>query len=328
MKMRDLQCPLCGTSEGLQFLVGKKKEGCEIDWESSIEVVLVCTSKDCGRDCGYGEVILDTWESPLSWIENIACLLPPEGGPMVPVHTDERGQPVDFEHKGRRYEIAQTLLTCRNPRSDSLLEKCIYYLVRVEGGGALLRREETVSADSGPQVVWFLMTPNLDRAQFRRDSLPRNQPGRDLLAAQFAEKCYRVLYQLEQRLRSEIEQVSPQVDVFLKSVTVGRDDKQQTLWQKLSDIKKREKESILGSADHPILSYLEWTDLIQLMDQKWDAIFPGKPGTKKRFLLKLEDLRDIRNKVAHMRGASSDDLRLLDQASKDLDQIFQKQVER
>ena len=69
---------------------------------------------------------------------------------------------------------------------------------------------------------------------------------------------------------------------------------------------------------------MEWTDLIRLIDQKWVDLFPGKSGAKSSFLQKLQDIRTVRNKVAHMRGADSEDLDLLKRSLDELRRLFRR----
>jgi len=316
MMLDDLKCPTC-RKVGTVYAVSAREELGKRDIQDvRYDIELACES------CGYGQTVVDTFQSPLQWLRAIFEFLPTEGGSAVRVEEDdETGYPKTFDHDGQHYEVAEVLMAVHVQKPGPAALKMTCFLIEVEGGEVVLRREEGIPTDKGDQTVWFMTCSDLRRAVPR--PLLSLSPSPTKLTAWRAQKAYGELYRIETLLRNAIKDRFPDAEALFKSIS-ARDagGKDTSLLKKLQSAKEKEQSQSLRYIEYPLVQYMEWTDLIRLIDQKWVDLFPGKSGAKNSFLQKLQDLRDVRNKIAHMRGADLEDLDLLKRSLDELGRLF------
>ena len=96
-------------------------------------------------------------------------------------------------------------------------------------------------------------------------------------------------------------------DAQLKSVAVARS--------------KREMGAAYAAspdASNPI-AFIDVTDLLDLISDHWDIFAPSLSPSKTAWSGRMEELRDLRHRIAHCRQPHSDDLRRVEQLLRDLE---------
>lgn len=323
MNISNLKCPGCGRY-GTTIVVGSHAqsdaqfEGLGIDLSLYIE--LACP-------CGYGQIIVDVDTSPLEWIQNMFAYLS-QVGELAKVKIDEEtGNLLAFSYKNKHYEIAKTILSYSVPKPELPEYRNTFYLVEFQGGDALLKKEQGVPTDSNQQtvIVWFIIDHNVKPGTPIPHKLPARKLSSAYLSRKYATECYLILYEIETLLRKLIEEKFPSLELedVLKTITISsRDNKQENLLKKLQEAKKREQSECLDAVlNFPLVQYIEWWDLIEFIRQKWDVFFPSKGAAKAAFIQDLQNIRIIRNKIAHMRELKREDIDSLKKVLEKLDKI-------
>jgi hypothetical protein len=313
MNINNLKCPGCGRY-GTTIVVGSHvQSGAQLeepdsDFQVSFSIELACSC----RDCGYGRTIIDVDTSPLEWLQNMFDYLPQVGEPVKVEVDEETGNLLAFIYKNKHYDIAKTILSHSVPKPESLEHRNTFYLVEFQGGDALLKKEEGVPTDSNQQAVdiWFIIDHYVKSGAPIPQKLPARKPSSAYLSRKYATESYSILYEIETLLRNLIEQSFPDLGNAFKTVSISRsDNKQENLLKKLQEAREREQSECLDAVlNFSLIQYIEWWDLIEFVRQKWDVLFPSKEAAKTAFIQDLQNIRGIRNKVAHMRALKREDI--------------------
>ena len=120
-----------------------------------------------------------------------------------------------------------------------------------------------------------------------------------------------------------IEQLFPDLEKAFRTVSISKhDNRQENLLKKLQEAREREQSGCLDAVlNFPLIQYIEWWDLIEFIRQKWDVLFPSKGAAKAAFIQDLQNMRLIRNKIAHMRELQRDDIDSLKKVLEKLNKV-------
>lgn len=138
------------------------------------------------------------------------------------------------------------------------------------------------------------------------------QPAFD--SGDYMKIAYNILYRLENHLRRFIEKKLKErygsdwwnqgISKNLRNEADDRSTKEAALGWKISDVKST-------------MEYLQFPDLSRIITNQWDVFRPIFTDVSK-IQLKLKELEDIRNAIAHTRNLSSDAITRLEQYSSDI----------
>ncbi|MDI6788517.1 MAG: hypothetical protein QME51_09115 [Planctomycetota bacterium] len=307
MKLKDLVCPKC-EKRGLVLFSDAE--------EPIFEVLLVCALDH--NTCGTGVAIIDTNISPLEWIQRILDCFPRSGEP-IKVNKDEKESVIlGFSYRGKSYDQMKTILSCSKVNQKGIRET--WYLVELSDGMALIQQREDITLETSSQPeTWLLI-------EIKKGETPSVEedvsPGR----VNYATSGYRIIYEIEDLFRSLISNKFANRDELFKAITIERKGQQQTLYKILLQRKEQEEsESYTPLTGGSLIDYMDWSEWIDLFRLKFADLFPRKEGLRNRFITMLDESKVIRNKVAHMRPVTLQDIELLRKTKQNIKDITSNQ---
>ena len=93
--------------------------------------------------------------------------------------------------------------------------------------------------------------------------------------------------------------------------------------RKISEKEQKKKKALESGSDVSLISYTEFADLRRIIANNWDA-FQDTFKTQTGIVGRLEELESIRNKIAHSRLLSNDDLAKLELFFKEITSLIPK----
>jgi hypothetical protein len=128
-------------------------------------------------------------------------------------------------------------------------------------------------------------------------------------------RAYMILFRLENQLRNFIESTM--------RITFGSqwwDTKVSSLVRQRAD-ERKQKESSMGwsvSLKNGDTQYLLFEDIQKIIITNWEEVFKKSLIDQQKIILKLKELEDMRNAIAHTRTLTLDGMTRLEQYSQDL----------
>jgi len=298
MELKDLVCSECNKKGGLLLFAPDIEEVVS-------NVMLLCMEGGNCDSCGIGKTIVDDNSSPVEWVQRIINYFP-VSGESIKVNKDEK-EPVilGFSYRGKSYDQIKTIFSCSRVNQEGVRET--WYLISLSDGMALIQQREdiTLETDSQPET-WLLIEIETGKTPSIKKDIVPSRPINYVLPA------YRILYEVEGLFRSLISNRFTDGDSFFRTVTIERAGQQQTLYNISSQRKQQEgSESYTPLKGVSLIDYIDWSEWIDLFRQKWVNLFPNKEGLRNRFITMLDECKAVRNKVAHMRPVTLQDIELL-----------------
>jgi hypothetical protein len=175
------------------------------------------------------------------------------------------------------------------------------------------REDIALSMDSQPES-WLLIEIEEGKTPYTKGN--HTYPSAKKMG-HYAMSAYMITYEIEHLFREIVSGKFPDIDNLLNNITVQKLlNQKELLYEALRRKRDTEKSKLLDgslSSDLQLIDYMDWNDWIILFKEKWSDFFPfnNQPEAMKSFIRILEQTQPIRNKVAHMREVTSQDIESL-----------------
>ena len=300
MALKPFRCSSCG--EGPMQLFAHVGDDIVAIWD----VQLVCNTGRENQGCGNGDFVIDSGQSPVDCVKDLVTLYFPQKGEPLRVEKDEKEPDIiSFNYRNTNYGDCKTIFSCSIPDSNDSNWRVTWYWVKFEKGEALLQHRQNI-IESEPDI-WLLADISMDAV-----IPPPLSPGHILVSQEsgsvkYAVMAYRILYEIENLLRRIIITVFPnnKIEEVLKNTACGSKDKNESVFDRVSQRKKQEQSIFLSQKNVSLIEYIDWQEYIEIFRQNKDDFFSGFPNRQeamKRFISKLEETQSVRHKIAHMRS--------------------------
>jgi len=314
MALKSFRCPDCDGGE-IQLVAETASDSGNI--ESVWNVQAVCVSGFGNKGCGWGDSIVDAFQSPVDCVKDlVATFSPTKGDPIIAEPDGEKQVVKSFDYNNKHYECKTTFL-CSIPNRSGY--RITWYLVVFSGGEALLQRRENISIESELDT-WLLAEIN-ENVETPRPS--KQIPPGQIDSLRYIVSGYRILYEIENIFRDLVLQKFPDIEKLFKEIQVSKppDNGKEILYDTLLRKKGIEESRLLIASPQDLIQlidYMDWGDWITLFDRKWNGFFGDRFSNqyvaKESFINILKEIQPIRNKVAHMRDVTVNDIELLRRA--------------